>query len=508
MAGFNNMQGFNNFAAIDNFADINNMADLNNAADFNDMDGVGFTDHIFDINNNNKMDEGVIDPRLLMQGPTVGLYDSTGNQQDGEAWLLQSAFAPDIDSGPFVESQSSSLTENAKAPTSSYVNDIFGPGTGACLCDGSARAINELADDVQEYGLRVLPHAAYSIQDVVTVSSHHLEMLDLFPDVEQLLEDGQLTRDEINVNPFGIYATATASPYRDSHAKIPFENFSMLDALSALKDLAHHHDQQTAEEHEIMQTSNFQIGVITQTRGNGTPLYLVELFNNDMTKPITATIWLYRESSLGGALDGFGQEMWRPISDGTFELADIVSVADQPEFDNKKRASDQFSSDDESEGLVSAAHSAHDAKRVKHNQPSSTAATGPYPFDSPAANHLFATNPEAVMGPTILALARTYCNQEIFDLLNESLAAQGKEIINHVNVVTRRITLAILAAARRSGGLMTRKMVRADLNAAKKANGTKARLNVKTQAKKKWNRLVKEQKTGGKGLGVAGGFWG
>ena len=84
-------------------------------------------------------------------------------------------------------------------------------------------------------------------------------------------------------------------------------------------------------------------------------------------------------------------------------------------------------------------------------------------------DELFAAPADLLQGPAILRLAHSYSNQTIFDRINAT-RPQGTGV-KSVNVITKRLTHAIQAAAKASGRSVQE--IRAEITAAKSRNGVR-----------------------------------
>ena len=99
-------------------------------------------------------------------------------------------------------------------------------------------------------------------------------------------------------------------------------------------------------------------------------------------------------------------------------------------------------------------------------------------------------DPDLVTQDVILRMAEHYSNTEIFERLNRALLARGREPIKSVNVITRRITLAINQQAQRYR--LDKEALRVSLTKARQENGVTRRMKAYSKAVKQANRAAKQ----------------
>ncbi|KAK5156141.1 Cut9-interacting protein scn1 [Recurvomyces mirabilis] len=425
-----------------------------------------------------------IDPRLLTYDSLSERQATPGQRRSSKGTSTErnqilsnnSSMTTLVDSTIHV-----SLPRTSLQPVSCWpIDDLFGPRTGSVPITGTRPAITQLMKDKSINNLYIQPITSRSIQEAVTISHHHLRRLTIFPSIEELRFTFDLPEDISN--PFGINSDEYLRSRTHAEVDFPFISFDMSKALAALKKLATCHDQKTLMDLGIEQHSSFRVGVITSVPGGG---YKVELFDSGETIQHTVTIWLYRACSMGE--EGMVQEVWRPLSDGTFVAPTIDAQSVIPTVPSKTRTADA-TRDDVSLRVDSASPSAIETTLRQPNKRARQIAT--YPTDKPS-DYLWTICPEEVSGNAILNLARFYSNTEIFENLNYNLSAQRKKLIVDVNVITRRITNAISTTASSNQGL-TKAGIRADLNSARKDNGVIARMEAKTKVKKAYNKMARE----------------
>ncbi|KAK4973098.1 hypothetical protein LTR42_006392 [Elasticomyces elasticus] len=361
---------------------------------------------------------------------------------------------------------------------------LFGPNTPVVPVCGTVAAIGELFVAVESYGLYIQPFAPSNPADNIDLACQHLLRRGRFPDVKIQRElHGVPTGGELPVCEGWDIGMLFKQPC------VGFPAFKMIDidaTLENLQKLGKHHSLYTDVVLTARQDPVYQLGVITMTfDDNNSPCFHAQIFPaRDDIKP-TDTIWMYRWV-VGTADGGYGEQR-RAMSDSKIDesqytaapLQQIQAIA--PETTGTKRPRSEVDDDDMQVMDFNLPPTEAVDHRNKRSRPDSDQK------NNEPTDNLFTETPDRIKGETILRLARFYSNQELYNLINEGLAAKGFKPLKDENVVTRRITCAINSQAIANRGL-TGPEIRKDLDDARKANGVKERMRVKTLAKKEANR--------------------
>ncbi|KAK4541792.1 hypothetical protein LTR36_007324 [Oleoguttula mirabilis] len=364
-----------------------------------------------------------------------------------------------------------------------FVKGLFGPGTPSAPVFGSAAAIDELTLAIQDDGLFIQRQGAPVPADNIKIAYQHLQQKGVFPQTEQLRSLQDLTpRDGLAL---GIDAEDYLLDPANAVTGIPpFKTLDVDRVLGALRIVAKYYNEYTTYSLEDPQTHAYQLGIITMTfiLEDG-PVFRAQLYPSQRDVPATGTLWLYRWCAADDA--GSYKEQWRALGNGTFDmatLADFAPVFAAPSVTSTNRKRAYGALEDADAGLLPPEPDTAQPRVIKRQRHSLTTT-------SVSDEQLFQQSPEKITGATILRLAAQFSNTELFERINDGLAAKNLPLVRTCNVITRRITLAIQSKAAQDKDL-TAEEVRKELNEAREKNGVKIRKNVKAQETKEANRVA------------------
>ncbi|KAK5118709.1 hypothetical protein LTR85_007915 [Meristemomyces frigidus] len=371
-----------------------------------------------------------------------------------------------------------------------FISNLFGFATPNVPVFGSEEAIAELTSAIDRDSLFIQPQGTPLPSDNIKIAYQHLQRKGVFPQAAQLQGLRELTPQAglaLGISPEDYVLdpadAVTATP--------PFKTLDVDRVLGALRAVAKYFNKSGNHAVENSQTHAYQVGIVTMTvEPDGGPLFQAQLFRSQHETPPNGTLWLYRWCVGDGA--GSYHEKWRALGDGTFDMAtvsdDVQQVLSPPlvNHTNKKRAHDTLNDADagvEDQTVTTASDDQPQRSTKKQRRNLDPASV---PDDA-----LFTQDPESITGPIILRLASHYGNTELFERINDGLAAKQLPLVRSCNVITRRITLAIQSRAARSKEL-TVESVRKELNEAREKNGVRARMYAKTRVTKEANRAAEK----------------
>jgi hypothetical protein len=346
----------------------------------------------------------------------------------------------------------------ASAMSCRFLNGVFGPGTNAVPIWGDKENLATLAHAV-EIGLSI--HNTTSTAGN-SEASHAMEAV-----IGWLQRTGKAPSDLQRIsglsdeqrNDFGFEPATIATDPAASIQNMgvpPFKHLDMAIFLARLRVIARYQELLTGLK------PVFQVGVLTLTVQGTHQQFFAQTLMAEAGEA-TDTVWLYRWCSMH--FDGQYEEHWRPFDChmDAQPYPDIPSPQVQTTLPNPTDNS------------------------VLPNPPETTPKPTPpqQPPKKPRAprhkrwqhfehkylcdDELFAAPADLLQGPAILRLAHSYSNKAIFDRINAA-RPEGTGV-RSVNVITKRLTHAIQAAAKASG--RDAQEIRAEVTAAKSRNGVR-----------------------------------
>lgn len=343
-----------------------------------------------------------------------------------------------------------------------FFHGLFGPGSAAVPVWGAMETLARLANAL-ETGLSV------SDQTSTTGSSEAYHATEVV--IGWLQRSGKAPYDLHRVAGLSDEQRAAhgfepKSAVSDPAASVqnmgvpPFQELDMTAFLAGLRVVARYQELLTGRK------PVFQVGVLTLTVQGIDQQFFAQTLMAEAGEA-TDTIWLYRWCTMG--FDGRYDEHWRPF-DGLTGIVPHSTVAlhrDQTMWQNAPKrsvVSNQLSAISEStcppehQQQLPKKQRAPKHKRYEHFQ-----------HHQMSDDELFAAPADLLQGDAILRLAYSYSNQVIFNRINAArLEGTG---IKSVNVITKRLTHAIQAAAETSGRSV--QDIRAEITAAKSLNGVR-----------------------------------
>lgn len=203
----------------------------------------------------------------------------------------------------------------------------------------------------------------------------------------------------------------------------------------------------------------FQVGVLTLTVQGMENQFFAQTLAAEAGEA-TETVWLYRWCVVG--LDGEYEEHWRPFDSPVDVNPNPPVVIPQQQttihspsnhINARKRSHAAFTSTPPQAPLKKTRQ-----KRYQHFQ---------HAHLSDA--ELFASPSDLIQGDAILRLAHSYSNQDIFHRVNAG-RSDGTGV-KSVNVITKRLSHAVEAAAKTSG--KSEQEIRTEISDSKKARGVR-----------------------------------
>lgn len=339
-----------------------------------------------------------------------------------------------------------------------FLNGVFGSGTDAVPVWGAKENLATLSHAL-ETGLSI--HNTTSTTGM-SEASHTMKTV-----VEWLQRTGKAPSDLQKVSSLSdeqrrafdiellTAATDPAASVQDMGFP-PFKDLDMAVFLASLRNVARYQELLTGSK------LVFQVGVLTLTVQGANHQFFAQTLMTSAGEA-TDTVWLYRWCTMD--FDGQYEEHWRPFD---------AHMAVQPYQDVTFPQNQPVPLDPTDPSVL-------------QNPPQRTQTTTPpqqLPKRQRAPKHkrwqhfehqylsddeLFAVPADLLQGNAIIRLAHGYSNQDIFDRINAA-RPEGTGI-RSVNVITKRLTHAIQAAAKTSGRKVHE--IRAEITAAKYRNGVK-----------------------------------
>ncbi|TKA24850.1 hypothetical protein B0A50_06579 [Salinomyces thailandicus] len=355
------------------------------------------------------------------------------------------------------------------------INNLFGPDSIPVPLFGSTQAVASLKMAVEQDGHFILYESGQRPDKDFVLAYSHLYQKGIFPDPHLLQE---------------LYGKAKQDPDWDdwsdaplplAQGSPPFKSLKVREVLVFLRMIGQAYSRYCSEETIARpQIYTYNSGVVTLTKGvNEPPRFEAELFESRPGREATGTVWMYRQCAMRA--DGGYDEVWRAV--GSKMAATAVAVPEQAVDSPLGSLVDGTQVENaDVDWDTSPARTFHPLPPVQQ----------PPRQQPPSDADLFNTDPDGIRGETILRLARSYTNTELFERINAGLASNHLPLIRESNVITRRITLAIQAKASSSESL-TYHGVRQELNEARRVNGVKARSNERSRVTKERKRMEKRQ---------------
>ncbi|GAB7335193.1 hypothetical protein MBLNU13_g07618t1 [Cladosporium sp. NU13] len=237
----------------------------------------------------------------------------------------------------------------------------------------------------------------------------------------------------------------------------PFKDLDMAIFLASLRTFARYQELLTGSK------PVFQVGVLTLTVQDTREQFFAQTLMAEAGEA-TDTVWLYRWCTMD--LNGHYEEHWRPFDSpvGVQSYPDVALPQDQTVLPNATDHSVAIPYPSETTKKPAPPQQLPKRQRApKHKR------WQHFEHQYLSDHELFAATADLLQGPAILRLAHSYSNQDIFDRINAA-RPEGTGI-RSVNVITKRLTHAIQAAAKASGRSVQE--IRAEVMAAKYRNGVR-----------------------------------
>ena len=355
----------------------------------------------------------------------------------------------------------------ASAMSCRFLNNLFGPGTAPVPVWGDKENLALLVHAL-DVGLSIYnttsttgqSEAFHAVEAVVG----WLQRTGKAPfDLQEIagLSDDQ--RNDFGFEPLAA-ATDPAASVQDMGVP-PFKDLDMAVFLANLRVVARYQELLTGFK------PIFQVGVLTLTvQGTGQQFFAQTLMTE--AGEATDTVWLYRWCIMD--FEGQYEEHWRPFDapTGAPSYPDVALTQNHTALTNLTDHSLVLNSSETNQNQNPAPPQQPTRKQraAKHKR------WQHFEHQYLSDDELFAVATDLLQGPSILRLAHSYSNQEIFDRINAA-RPEGTGI-RSVNVITKRLTHAIQAAAKASG--RSAQEIRAEVTAAKYRNGVrhKGKVNV------------------------------
>lgn len=339
-----------------------------------------------------------------------------------------------------------------------FLFDVFGPGTAAVPVWGAKESIAALSHAL-EIGLHIhnttsttgKSEASHTVQAVVG----WLQRTGKAPfDLQKISGLSDEQRKDYGFEP-RTEAMDPAASVQDMGVP-PFKDLDMAIFLASLRVVARYQELLTGSK------PVFQVGVLTLTvQSTGHQFFAQTLMTE--AGEATDTVWLYRWCVMD--LNGQYEEHWRPF-DAPLDVQSYQDMAlpHQTVFPNSTDHSVAITNPPETTQQPAAPQQLPKRQRApKHKR------WQHFEHQYFSDDELFAAPADLLRGSAILRLAHSYSNQDIFDRINAA-RPEGAGI-RSVNVITKRLTHAIQAAAKASGQSVQE--IRAQVTAAKCRNGVR-----------------------------------
>jgi hypothetical protein len=339
-----------------------------------------------------------------------------------------------------------------------FLNGVFGPGTAAVPVWGAKESLATLAHAL-ESGLSIhnttsttgKSEAAHAVETVVG----WLQRNGKAPfDLQRITELSDQQRRDFGFEPSTV-ALDPAASVQDMGVP-PFKELDMAIVLANLRAVARYQELLTGIK------PVFQVGVLTLTVSGIDHQFFAQTLSAEAGEA-TDTVWLYRWCTM--EIDGQYEEHWRPF-DAPMGVQSNPHTTLPPNQTILPNPTDHRVVPNPAETTPNPTPPQQPPKRPrapKHKR------WQHFEHKYLSDDELFAAPADLLQGPAILRLAHSYSNQAIFDRINAA-RPEGTGI-RSVNVITKRLTHAIQAAAKASGRSVQE--IRAEVTAAKSRNGVR-----------------------------------
>ena len=340
-----------------------------------------------------------------------------------------------------------------------FLFNVFGPGTAAVPVWGAKESIAALSRAL-EAGLGIhnttsttgKSEASHAVEIVVG----WLQRTGKAPfDLQEISGLSDEQRKDYGFEPLAV-AIDPAASVQDMGVP-PFKDLDMAVFLASLRVVARYQELFTGVK------PVFQVGELTLTVQGGEHQFFAQTLMTEAGEA-TDTVWLYRWCTMN--LDGQYEEHWRPFDAavGAQTYPDVALPQNQTVLPNPTDHSVVVPNPPETTPKPAAPQQQPKGQRApKHKR------WQHFEHQYLSDDELFAVAADLLQGPAILRLAHSYSNQDIFDRINAARPVGTG--IRSVNVITKRLTHAIQAAAKASGRSVQE--IRAEVTAAKYRNGVR-----------------------------------
>lgn len=349
-------------------------------------------------------------------------------------------------------------TNMASAMSCRFLDNVFGPKTAAVPVWGAQESLATLAHAL-EIGLSIhnttsmtgLSEAAHTAQAVVGwlqrtgKAPFHLQRISELSDEQ---------RKDFGFEPSTV-ATDPAASVQDMGVP-PFKELDMAIFLASLRAVARYQGLLTGSK------PVFQVGVLTLTVQGIDHQFFAQTLVTEAGEA-TDTVWLYRWCKM--EIDGQYEEHWRPFDApmGVQSYSAVTSPQNQTILPDPTDHTVTPNPPKTTQKPNSPQQPPKRPRAPKHKR------WQHFEHKYLSDDELFAAPADLLQGPAIIRLAYGYSNQEIFGRINAA-RSEGTGI-KSVNVITKRLTHAIQAAAKASGRSVQE--IRAEVTAAKSRNGVR-----------------------------------
>lgn len=343
----------------------------------------------------------------------------------------------------------------ASAMSCRFLNGLFGPGTAPVPVWGDKENLALLVHAL-DVGLSIYnttsttgqSEAFHAVEAVVG----WLQRTGKAPfDLQEISGLSDEQRNDFGFEPLTA-ATDPAASVQDMGVP-PFKDLDMAVFFANLRVVARYQELLTGFK------PIFQVGVLTLTvQGTGQQFFAQTLMTE--AGEATDTVWLYRWCIVD--FDGQYEEHWRP-----FDAS--MGAPSYPEPQNHTVLPNLTDHSLDSNSLGTDRNPAPLQQPLKRQRAPKHKRWQNFEHQYLSDDELFAVAADLLQGPAILRLAHNYSNQEIFERINAA-RPEGTGI-RSVNVITKRLTHAIQAAAKASG--RSAQEIRAEVTAAKYRNGVR-----------------------------------
>ena len=347
----------------------------------------------------------------------------------------------------------------ASAMSCRFLNGLFGPGAAPVPVWGAKENLASLVHAL-EIGLRIYnttsttgrSEASHAVEAVVGWLQRTRKAPLNLQEISGLSDE---QREHYGFEP-RTEAMDPAASVQDMGVP-PFKDLDMAIVLASLRIVARYQELLTGSK------LVFQVGVLTLTVQGTRQQFFAQTLMAEAGEA-TDTVWLYRWCTID--LNGQYEEHWRPFDApmGDQPYPDVALPQRQIVLPNSTDHSVTVPNPPGTTQKPSTSQQPPKRRRVpKHKR------WQYFEHQYLSDDELFAAPADLLQGPAILRLAHSYSNQDIFDRINTA-RPEGTGI-RSVNVITKRLTHAIQAAAKASGRRVQE--IRAEVTAAKYRNGVR-----------------------------------